>query len=223
MAEGTFRLRVKFGKTGRLRFLSHLEVVRACERSIRRARLEYAVTLGFNRRIKMAFGPALPVGTAGLGEMYDLWVRRFISPAEALGLLRGSTPEDLAPFEALYLPESAPSLGAAMTIADYEVLVDCPDGCPDDVRAGLEAIVAGGSLALEHKGKSKVFDLTICLPKGMEVRAIPGGAAISITTRMGAWGSLRPEALVAQALERSSVSGAVTAVTRIGLQSEKDA
>ena len=34
-----FRLRVCYEKTGRLRFLSHLEVVRAVERAIRRAAL----------------------------------------------------------------------------------------------------------------------------------------------------------------------------------------
>ena len=65
MADMPFRLRVSFAKTGRLRFLSHLEVVHALERAVRRTELEYAVTQGFNPRMKIAFGPALPVGTAG--------------------------------------------------------------------------------------------------------------------------------------------------------------
>ena len=45
-----FRLRVTFRETGRLALLSHLEVARALERSVRRAGLPYAVSQGFSDR-----------------------------------------------------------------------------------------------------------------------------------------------------------------------------
>jgi len=95
VADTLFRLRVTYGKTGRLRYLSHLEVARACERAIRRAGLEYAVTQGFNQRMKLAFCPALPVGTAGTAEIYDVWLKRFVAPDEVLGMLRATTPVGL--------------------------------------------------------------------------------------------------------------------------------
>ena len=63
MRRGRFRLRVAFPKEGRLAHLSHLETARACERSVRRAGLSYAVSQGFNPSMRIAFGPALPVGT----------------------------------------------------------------------------------------------------------------------------------------------------------------
>jgi len=223
VAETTFRLRVTYGKTGRLRHLSHLEVTRAVERSVRRAGLAYAVTQGFNPRMKMAFGPALPVGTAGLAESYDVWLTRFVPPAEALSMLRAASPEGLAPTEARYLPESVPSLTAALTLAEYEVVVSGPDVGPERVREGLEAVSADGSLSLLHKGAHKVFDLAVFLPKEPTVREYPGGSVVHITTRMGASGTLRPEALIGEALRRMSAEGAVTAVTRIGLRPEGDA
>lgn len=222
MGETTFRLRVTYGKTGRLRFLSHLEVVRACERAVRRVGLAYAVTQGFNPHMKVAFGPALPVGTGGCAESYDVWLTRFVPPVEVLAGLRESTTEGLAPTGARYLPEKEPSLTAALTLAEYEVVLEGPGVGPDEVRAGLEAVVADGSLAIEHKGKSKVFDLSVALPKEPVVGESIGGAKVHVSTRMGASGSLRPEALVSEALRRASVRGGVTTrVTRISLRSEE--
>lgn len=223
VADTTYRLRVAYGKTGRLRYLSHLEVTRAVERCVRRAGLAYAVTQGFNPRMKVAFGPALPVGTAGLAESYDVWLTRFVAPGEALAALRASSPEGLAPTGARYLLESVPSLTAALTLAEYEVRIDGADAGPDRVREGLEAVVADGSLTLLHKGTPKVYDLAVFLPKEPAVQVSPGGSKVHLATRMGAAGTLRPEALIAEALRRSSVEGAVTSVTRTGLRPEGDA
>ena len=61
MGEG-FRLRVRYSISGRLAYLSHLETIRSMERVIRRAGLPFAITEGFNPHMKVAFGPALPVG-----------------------------------------------------------------------------------------------------------------------------------------------------------------
>jgi radical SAM-linked protein len=220
MGETTFRLRITYGKTGRLRYLSHLEIVHACERSVRRSQLAYAVTKGFSPHMKVAFGPALPVGTAGLAESFDVWLTAFVPPAEALERLTAVTPEGLAPVEARYVSEREPSLTAALTLADYQVVVRGPGMGPGQMKAGLEAIAADKTLEIEHKGKTKVFDLAAMLPKEPVVRETPGGVEIDIVTRMGASGSLRPEALVGSALRRSSVHDAVISVTRVRLRSE---
>ena len=85
VASGEFRLRVRYRKTGRLRWLSHLEVVHALERSIRRARLPYAVTQGFSPHMKASFGPALPVGTAGEHEYFDVWLTGYTDAPRLCG------------------------------------------------------------------------------------------------------------------------------------------
>ena len=53
-----FRLRLTFAKQGRLAMLSHLEVARALERTVRRAGLPYAVSQGFSPHMLIAFGAA---------------------------------------------------------------------------------------------------------------------------------------------------------------------
>jgi radical SAM-linked protein len=221
VADTPFRLRVTFGKTGRLRFLSHLEVLHACERAVRRTGLEYAVTHGFNPRMKIAFGPALPVGSAGLAEAYDLWLTRLVPADEAFNMLRGATPEGLAPIEARYVGEREPSLTAAMTLGAYEVVVEDPGMGPGRLVEALADVVGAGSLEIEHKGALKVYDLAICLPEGARVVEEPGRGVVSLTVRMGAWGSLRPEALVREALGRMDACEASVSVTRIGLRPEE--
>ena len=221
MADMPFRLRVTYHKTGRLRFLSHLEVLHACERAVRRTGLEYAVTHGFNPRMKIAFGPALPVGSAGLAEAYDLWLTRLIPAPEVLEKLRAATPEGLAPADARYVGEREPSLTAAMTLGAYEVVVEDPGMGPGRLVETLADVIGSGSLALEHKGALKVYDLAICLPEGAQVIEEPGRSVVSMTVRMGAWGSLRPEALVREALGRMDAVDASVAVTRTGLRPEE--
>lgn len=221
MAEGTYRLRVTYRKAGRLRFLSHLELVHACERAVRRAGLEYAVSQGFNPRMKIAFGPALPVGTAGNAEAYDVWLTRLVAPAEALEKLVEATPEGLAPVEARYVGEKEGSLAAVMTLADYEILVEGPGVGPGSLAEALSDVIASGSLTTEQKGKTKVYDLATCLPEGAQVSEGPGGSVVRLTVRMGASGSLRPEALLREALRRAGAAGAPVTVVRLGLRPEE--
>jgi radical SAM-linked protein len=203
MADPGFRLRIRFAKTGRLRFLSHLEVMRASERSVRRAGLPYSITQGFSPKMRVAFGPALPVGTAGLREYFDVWLSAYVPAGEAQGRLAALSPEALVPVFAGYVAEKGPSLSAALTIARYEVT--------------LRDVVGAGELAVEHRGKLKVFDLTRALPKEPGVRSAEDGLVVDITTRMGPEGSLRPESLVDIALVRSGLLGRISSVTRTAL------
>jgi len=221
VADTTFRLRVTYAKQDRLRFLSHLEVVHACERAVRRAGLEYAVTQGFNPRMKIAFGPALPVGTAGDAEAYDVWLTKFVAPAEALDILLRVTPAGLAPVEARYVSEKEGSLASVMTLADYEISVEGPDRGPGSLAEALGVIIASGSLEVEHKGKNKAYDLAICVPEGVRVREETGRNVVSLTVRMGAWGSLRPEALLREALGRAGMPDTPVSVTRTHLRPEE--
>jgi radical SAM-linked protein len=221
VADSTFRLRVTYGKTGRLRHLSHLEVVHACERAVRRTGLEYAVTQGFNPRMKMAFGPALPVGTAGLAEQFDVWLTRLVTPDHAAAMLRDATPVGLAPTSVRFVDEREGSLASVLTLAGYEVLVEGPGMGPGSLAEALGDVVASGSLEMVHKGARKVYDLGVCLPEGAQVREEPGHSVVVLTVRMGAWGSLRPEALVREALRRSGAADASVTVTRTCLRPEE--
>jgi radical SAM-linked protein len=213
-----FRLRVGYRKSGRLRFLSHLEMVRALERGVRRAGLPYAVTGGFNPRMKAAFGPALPVGTASDAEYLDLWLTRYTPPDEAARRMASSLPAEFGPIEAAYVPEKAQALTAGDMLADYVVRVEGEGGEPQRVAAAVTALRDTGSLEIEHKGKTRVFDLAHVLPNEPCIEVGQDGAvSVSLAVRIGPSGSLRPDVFVAAALSSAGVAARIASVTRTGI------
>ena len=66
------RLRVRFSKTGKIRFIGHRDVARVIERAVRRTGLPVAYSEGFSPRMRMSFGLALPTGYESDGEFVEL-------------------------------------------------------------------------------------------------------------------------------------------------------
>ena len=219
---GEFRLRVRFHKDGRLRWLSHLEVLRAIERSVRRSELPYALTQGFNQHMRMAFGPALPVGVAGTNEYFDVWLTRYTDAQDVCAALRRSAPPDLQADDAYYVAQKAPSLASSLVIAHYEVSVRGREIEQGIAQEALDALLARAEFVTTHKGKTKVFDLARCAPEGARVEADESGIRVLVTIRMGQDGSLRPESLVSEALSSTGGQAATLRTTRLELLVEDD-
>lgn len=121
-----FKLRVTYGKTGRLAMLSHLEITHALERMVRRANLPFALSNGFSPHMRIAFGGALPVGIGGSEEIFDLTLEGYIAPAKALEALQQAAPADLMPMAAEYIEPSAKAASVAYPASVYEVVFDQP-------------------------------------------------------------------------------------------------
>ncbi len=119
------RVRVRFSKTGDLRYLSHRELMTHITRAIRRAGIEVDYSKGFNPSPKIAFGPPLGVGVAGLREYFDIEVFPGVplkSLADRLNaaLSAGVRVDDAAP-----VVQKEPSLQEFVSRYAYEV--ECPD------------------------------------------------------------------------------------------------
>jgi len=62
------QLKVRFSKSKDMRYLSHLDFVRLMYRALRRAKIPFCLTQGFNPRPKAKFSKALKVGATGMME-----------------------------------------------------------------------------------------------------------------------------------------------------------
>ncbi len=67
-----FRYRILFSKTEAMRFTGHLDLFRAWERLLRRARMPLAYSSGFHPHPKIQIGAALPLGVTGDNELADV-------------------------------------------------------------------------------------------------------------------------------------------------------
>jgi radical SAM-linked protein len=221
VAERDFRLRIDFQKRDRLRFLAHLELVRALERTIRRAQLPYAVSRGFNTHMRLAPGPALPVGTTGLDEHFDVWLTDYLDPREALRRLASASVEGLSVIAVSYVDPKAKGLQATHVHEEYEVGL-CPGALgAAEVAERLCALVAAESLTVRRKNKEKTYDLSLMVEEMPKVREAPGLLTIVLKLRALEQGSLRPEMLIKAALE-DEADWSLRSVTRTRLYENED-
>ena len=65
-------VRIKFSKTGAIRYIGHLDVMRYFQKCIRRAELDVAYTGGFSPHQIMTFASPLGVGLESYGEYMDV-------------------------------------------------------------------------------------------------------------------------------------------------------
>ena len=66
------KLRLKYTKLGKIRWISHRDVARALERALRVAQVPLAFTEGFTPRPRVSFGLALATGHESEAEYLDL-------------------------------------------------------------------------------------------------------------------------------------------------------
>ncbi|MDR2714551.1 MAG: TIGR03936 family radical SAM-associated protein [Coriobacteriales bacterium] len=237
----SFRLRICYGKTGRLRYLSHLELVRAMERLIRRAQLPFVLSQGFNVHMKHAFGPALPVGTAGLCEYLDVWLSSYLAPSEVCERLRAATVPEMVINEVSYCRADAPSLQISHVLAHYRLIFALPDAAVAEAfKQKFAALLAYGSITIIKKNKPKEIDLTLRVAQAPEyfevgdlsmvseaVGGQAGGALLgmNLVLRSNESGSLRPEALfgaLAKDWNEEAVPPRLVEITRILLAEEAE-
>ena len=89
------RIRLTIGKSGSARFIGHLDLARTMERAINRARIPIAYTQGFNKRPRMQFADALPLGFTSECEMVDLWLGQIIELQETEDRLESALPDGI--------------------------------------------------------------------------------------------------------------------------------
>ena len=66
------KIRIKFAKTGVMKFVGHLDVMRYFQKAIRRAELPIAYSEGFSPHMLLSFASPLGVGISSTGEYFDM-------------------------------------------------------------------------------------------------------------------------------------------------------
>ena len=177
-----FKLRVTYGKTGRLAMLSHLEITHALERMVRRANLPFALSNGFSPHMKIAFGSALPVGIGGAQEIFDLTLDDYVAPAKALEALQQAAPADLMPTAAEYIEPSAKAASVAYPASVYKAVFDGPIG----------EVSWPETIEVTRKGKQK----TLLVDDYLVGKPVIEGDALRFQLVSSNAGNLRPDVFV---------------------------
>lgn len=93
-------VRVVFSKTGRAKYISHLDLNRTMIRAFRRAGLPIWYTEGFNRHPYVTFAAPLSLGYEGERETMDLRLKEDMDMGELVRRLDAVMPEGLHVYDA---------------------------------------------------------------------------------------------------------------------------
>ncbi|MFT7601353.1 MAG: radical SAM-linked protein [Acidimicrobiales bacterium] len=163
------RLRVRFTKEGKIRFVSHRDLARLMERAFRKLRLPVAYTEGFSPRPKFSFGLALSVGHESEAEYLDVELATSVDLENLPPRLTAALPDGIAVTALHEMPPGADSLQQAIVCCSWRIKVL---GAPyDDVAAAVSAVLAAPTFDLERerKGKTSVVDIR---PAILELHAV---------------------------------------------------
>jgi radical SAM family uncharacterized protein/radical SAM-linked protein len=150
------KIRLRFSKTGLVRFISHLDVVRVFDRAARRANISLVYSRGFHPRPKLAFGPPLGLGIASVAEYLDVEAEMG-QEGDFQIRLNQVLPEGMQILAQKTLYSKVPSLSAAINRAVYETELDDVQLSP----GWIQDFLARTSIEVERplKEGSKTIDI----------------------------------------------------------------
>ncbi|SMB80406.1 radical SAM-linked protein [Desulfonispora thiosulfatigenes DSM 11270] len=158
-------VRIKYAITEKGKFISHLEVLRTWERSIRRAKIPLAYSQGFNPHPKLSFASALAVGVTSEDEYVDVELKNSISIEEINKSLEKSLPSAINIIDVKEIDKKSPSLMSIINRAKYNIRVRLLDPLNQaDFEQKIDDLFKQEQIIIRRKGK-----------KGMKEKDIKSG------------------------------------------------
>lgn len=117
------KIRIKFSKTGAVRYIGHLDVMRYFQKLNRRAGIDVKYSSGFSPHQIMSFAAPLGVGLESHGEYVDIEVNSTMSSVESIKALNEATVEGIQVTGYVELPEGAANAMSSVAAADYRVYI----------------------------------------------------------------------------------------------------
>lgn len=189
------RLRVTFCKGERVRYISHLDVLRYWERAIRRAGLPLSYSQGFTPHPRLTFAGPLPMGFLAEREPMDVLLDERVSPAAFREAVAPQTVPDLTISGVAEVPMSEPALQAALRWSDYAVQMD--GVCAEKLAPLAAAFLAKDSVPYvdDRRDKAKSIDLREGVAS-LSVRDGEDGACLDMRLRTVQDLTVRPEMVI---------------------------
>jgi len=168
------RLRLRYAKTGRIRYTSQRDMARVIERMLRRAQLPIAYSEGFSPRPLLSFSLALPTGCESQAEFIDF---RFSQDSQVPGgwtvsssptqgdleglfdYLKGLFPRGIELISLCPLEGSEGSLQEEVTSCDW--IVEVAGMSTEQLKGRVDHLLAADQVPImrERKGKKVTDDL----------------------------------------------------------------
>jgi radical SAM-linked protein len=149
------KVRIRFRKSGSIRLVSHRDLMKCCERMLRRSALPFVRTQGFHPMPRMVLAQALGLGIAGLNEVLELEFSEVIEPEVVRERLAPQMPPGM---EILAVSRIPVKTTGQPRRAGYRMAV--PTDHEAVARAGVDAVLAAEHCWVERmRPAPRRFDL----------------------------------------------------------------
>ena len=157
------KVRIKFKKYGLMKFIGHLDFMRAWQKFFRQSGIPIAYSEGFNPHQVFSIAAPLAVGTTGDGEYLDLKLSVDNYAMDTLvEQVNAVLPEGVDLIEAICLPEKAKAGMAACYAADYVLTLSEALMAKVNINNSITSFFSQSSIMVKKKnkkGKINDFDL----------------------------------------------------------------
>jgi radical SAM-linked protein len=199
---------VRFAKRDDLRWLSHLDLMRALQRAFKRAGIEPSYSRGFHPQPLFSFGPALAVGIESEAELFDFETAKVYDGDDLVRRLNAALPPGLRVLDAWPIAGGGDSLAAQLVVAEYRAWINearralLPAdfarldadlfGDPERQRLAIAAVLSRDEIIVvrRSKGIEKSIDIR---PFVRSIEWRPQTRAVHMTLGLGPQGQARPQ------------------------------
>lgn len=199
------KLRIKYTKTGVLRFIGHLDVMRFFQKAIRRAKLSVAYTKGFSPHQIISFAAPMPLGMTSEGEYFDGEFNLVTSTEDMMKRLNDTMPEEIQVLDIVELPDDAKPSMAIVTASDYYIYLN--DEAVSDVFKELTPKLSDfyneNQIEILKKTKSKEV-MTDIKPLIYDIKPYKDGIYMLLAS--GSRDNLKPELVILALCEYAGIS-----------------
>lgn len=141
-------VRIWFKKMGMSRYVSHLDLMRAMTRAIRRAKVPLWYTEGFNPHPYMTFSLPLSLGMESLCESMDIRIEGDSTNEEVFHMLEGAMPpgiEIISVDEPVFDPKK-------ICYGEFDIIFECENKA-QEVKNVIEEMLQRQELIVQKLGK----------------------------------------------------------------------
>ncbi|HCU23683.1 MAG TPA: TIGR03960 family B12-binding radical SAM protein, partial [Deltaproteobacteria bacterium] len=211
------RIRARFSKLGEAAFLSHLDLMTAVHRGLKRAGLPVAYSQGYHPMMRVSLSPPPPLGIESEAEYMDLELTALLAPEEVLERLSRVMPVGITFTHAQALTVKGPSLNAAIREQVYAIEVPAEGEVehePGDLPGRVRDLKNSSEIRIERRRakQQKSVDIRPYI-KDIEVVA-PN--QIRLVTRFGqVSGTIRPAEVLQALYPESPGSWALSRIRKL--------
>ncbi|KAF5028538.1 TIGR03936 family radical SAM-associated protein [Sedimentibacter saalensis] len=144
----------KYSKTGNLKYISHLDVLRFIQRAVKRTGLPAKYSEGFNPHMKTAFGYPLSLGTESIGEYFELEFNEHVDPEDFVSKMNKVLPKEMQIQKSMETDEQE-SIMSRCAYAEYIITLESETMDADNLNILFNEMLETGLVYPRQKKNKK--------------------------------------------------------------------